>query len=113
VTDADRLREAGLRVISGDNHQHLVCRRCGRVADADCAAGHTPCLEPLAAAGFAIDRAEVTFWGLCPHCRARQDVPGESADVPRESADVPGESAEVPGESADVPRESAAPGLRP
>jgi len=71
---------------TGDNHQHLVCRRCGRVADADCAAGHAPCLEPLAAAGFAIDRAEVTFWGLCPHCRARQDVPGGSAEVSRESA---------------------------
>jgi Fur family transcriptional regulator, stress-responsive regulator len=64
---------------TGDNHQHVVCRRCGTVADVDCAIGHTPCLEPLASAGFAIDRAEVTFWGLCPRCRARGDQPGESA----------------------------------
>jgi Fur family ferric uptake transcriptional regulator len=83
VTDADRLREAGLRVTSARlailDHQHIVCRRCGTVADADCAAGPTPCLGPLASAGFAIDRAEVTFWGLCPQCRARRDRPGQSA----------------------------------
>jgi Fur family ferric uptake transcriptional regulator len=63
----------------GDNHQHLVCRRCGTIADVDRVTGHTPCLEPLASAGFAIDRAEVTFWGLCPQCRARRDRPGQSA----------------------------------
>jgi Fur family ferric uptake transcriptional regulator len=79
VTDADRLREAGLLGTSatGGDHQHLVCRRCGTVADVDCAAGHTPCLEPVASGGFVIDRAEVTFWGLCPQCRARKDQPGE------------------------------------
>lgn len=64
---------------TGDNHQHLVCRRCGTIADVDRVTGHPPCLEPLASAGFAIDRAEVTFWGLCPRCRARRDQPGESA----------------------------------
>ena len=97
MTDADRLREAGLRVTSArlaileavraGSHSgtdeiaraHIVCRRCGTVADADRVTGHTLCLEPLASAGFAIDRAEVTFWGLCPQCRARRDQPGESA----------------------------------
>ncbi len=59
------------------DHQHIVCRRCGTVADADCAAGPAPCLGPLASAGFAIDRAEVTFWGLCPSCRALRRRPGE------------------------------------
>jgi Fe2+ or Zn2+ uptake regulation protein len=63
---------------TGDNHQHLVCRRCGTVADVDCAAGHTFCLEPLASAGFVIDRAEVTVWGRCPRCRALKDLPGQS-----------------------------------
>ena len=62
---------------TGDNHQHIVCRRCGAVAEADCATGHTPCLEPPASAGFAIDRAEVTFWGLCPQCRALKGLPGQ------------------------------------
>jgi Fur family ferric uptake transcriptional regulator len=117
VTDADRLREAGLRVTSarlailevvragkhpgtdeiaragsparyesriGDNHQHIVCRRCGTIADVDRAAAPAPCLEPLASAGFAIERAEVTFWGLCPPCQALRNQPRESmAQGPR------------------------------
>jgi Fur family transcriptional regulator, stress-responsive regulator len=55
---------------TGDNHHHLVCRRCGTIADVDCGAGRSPCLAPPAVAGYAIDQAEVTFWGLCPRCQA-------------------------------------------
>ena len=54
---------------TGDNHHHLVCRSCGRMVDADCAAGHAPCLEPADAAGYEVDEAEVVFWGHCPDCR--------------------------------------------
>jgi Fur family transcriptional regulator, stress-responsive regulator len=53
----------------GDNHHHLVCRRCGTIADVDCAVGAAPCLEPSAAHGFAVDEAEVTFWGTCLSCQ--------------------------------------------
>ncbi|WBB97676.1 MULTISPECIES: Fur family transcriptional regulator [unclassified Solwaraspora] len=56
---------------TGDNHHHVVCRECGVVGDVDCAVGAAPCLEPTADHGFAIDEAEVTFWGLCPGCQAR------------------------------------------
>lgn len=52
----------------GDNHHHIVCRGCGRIADVDCTVGHSPCLTPSDAHGFAVDLAEVTFWGLCPRC---------------------------------------------
>ncbi len=52
----------------GDNHHHVVCRGCGAVADVDCTVGHAPCLAPSSTAGFRIDTAEVTFWGLCPDC---------------------------------------------
>jgi Fur family ferric uptake transcriptional regulator len=52
----------------GDNHHHLVCRRCGRTVDVDCAVGSTPCLAPADRAGFVVDEAEVTFWGHCPDC---------------------------------------------
>jgi Fur family transcriptional regulator, stress-responsive regulator len=52
----------------GDNHHHLVCRSCGFVADVDCAVGTTPCLTASDDHGFAIDEAEVTYWGLCPDC---------------------------------------------
>jgi Fur family transcriptional regulator, stress-responsive regulator len=54
----------------GDNHHHLVCRSCGTAVDVDCAVGAAPCLDPSDAAGFAIDEAEVTFWGLCPACQS-------------------------------------------
>ncbi|WP_306364327.1 Fur family transcriptional regulator [Nocardia sp. CC227C] len=54
---------------TGDNHHHLVCRSCGTVVDVDCAVGAAPCLEPASTHGFAIDEAEVVFWGLCPACR--------------------------------------------
>ena len=56
----------------GDNHHHLVCRACGVTADVDCAAGSAPCLEPTERHGFAIDEAEVTYWGLCPTCQTTQ-----------------------------------------
>ncbi|MCS5734762.1 Fur family transcriptional regulator [Herbiconiux daphne] len=53
----------------GDNHHHVVCTRCGAVADVDCVHGEAPCLAPSSTAGFAISTAEVTFWGLCPSCQ--------------------------------------------
>jgi Fur family transcriptional regulator, stress-responsive regulator len=62
----------------GDNHHHLVCKRCGAVADIDCAVGHAPCLEPAASHGYVIDEAEVTFWGLCAQCRARPVSDGQA-----------------------------------
>ncbi|MFF9121282.1 Fur family transcriptional regulator [Streptomyces massasporeus] len=52
----------------GDNHHHLVCRSCGAVADVDCAVGHAPCLTASDDRGFAVDEAEVIYWGLCPTC---------------------------------------------
>ena len=52
----------------GDNHHHVVCRSCGVIADADCAVGEAPCLTASDDHGFAIDEAEVIYWGLCPDC---------------------------------------------
>jgi len=52
----------------GDNHHHVVCRTCGTIADADCAVGEAPCLTASDDHGFAIDEAEVIYWGLCPDC---------------------------------------------
>jgi Fe2+ or Zn2+ uptake regulation protein len=51
-----------------DNHHHIVCRSCGAMADVDCAVGSAPCLTPSADHGYAIDEAEVIYWGLCPAC---------------------------------------------
>jgi Fur family ferric uptake transcriptional regulator len=54
----------------GDNHHHVVCRSCGVIADVDCAVGETPCLTASDDRGFAIDEAEVVYWGRCPDCAA-------------------------------------------
>jgi Fur family ferric uptake transcriptional regulator len=53
---------------AADNHHHVICRACGRVADVDCAIGAAPCLTPSDDLGFEIDEAEVIFWGRCPRC---------------------------------------------
>ncbi|HEY3480416.1 MAG TPA: Fur family transcriptional regulator [Streptomyces sp.] len=60
---------------AGDNHHHVVCRRCGRTEDVDCATGAAPCLTPDDAHGFTIEEAEVVFWGCCPGCTAERGTP--------------------------------------
>jgi Fe2+ or Zn2+ uptake regulation protein len=52
----------------GDNHHHVVCRSCGAIADVDCAVGEAPCLTASTDHGYALDEAEVIYWGLCPEC---------------------------------------------
>ena len=64
----------------GDNHHHVVCRSCGTVADVDCAVGDVPCLTASEDHGYAIDEAEVVYWGICPDCsetRLRPERPVE------------------------------------
>ena len=75
LTDAGLLRRiqpagsvARYEARVGDNHHHVVCRSCGRIADVDCATGETPCLTASDDGGFAIDEAEVVYWGRCPTC---------------------------------------------
>jgi len=64
----------------GDNHHHLVCRGCGQVVDVDCSVGSAPCLHAAEDRGFAIDGAEVIYWGRCPNCldEARPTPPPSS-----------------------------------
>lgn len=64
----------------GDNHHHVVCRRCGTIADIDCAVGEAPCLDAIDGGhGFVIDEAEVTYWGTCPSCQeSREPATSES-----------------------------------
>ena len=76
----------------GDNHHHLICRRCGMMADVDCAVGERPCLTPPSlptectrTSGFEIDEAEVIYWGTCAACRTRAASPDGPADRPSTS----------------------------
>jgi Fur family transcriptional regulator, stress-responsive regulator len=79
MTDADRLRAAGSPAThearAGHSQHHIVCRACGAVTGVDRLAGRAPCLAPRTGAGFAIDEAQVTFWGVCPRCRATTGRP--------------------------------------
>jgi Fe2+ or Zn2+ uptake regulation protein len=59
----------------GDNHHHLICRTCGVMVDVDCAVGSAPCLSAANDNGYAIDEAEVVYWGRCPDCQAQSEAP--------------------------------------
>lgn len=63
----------------GDNHHHLVCRRCNAVVDVDCVVGASPCLEPSESKGFVVEEAEIVFWGMCADCVAQG---GSTTPVP-------------------------------
>jgi Fur family transcriptional regulator, stress-responsive regulator len=54
----------------GDNHHHVVCRRCGDVANIDCATESAPCLEASNTNGFTIDEAESDVLGPVSHLPA-------------------------------------------
>lgn len=53
----------------GDNHHHLICKRCDRLVDVDCAVEYTPCLTPSQDWEFDVHEAEVIYWGICPDCK--------------------------------------------
>ena len=57
-----------------DNHHHFVCRACGSIRDVECAVGAAPCMEPRLPEEYDTQEAAVTFWGLCPGCRAAGPV---------------------------------------
>ena len=42
--------------------------------DVDCAVGYTPCLTANHDHGFAIDEAEVVYWGYCAACVTSRDT---------------------------------------
>jgi Fur family ferric uptake transcriptional regulator len=79
----------------GDNHHHVVCRTCGVIADVDCAVGSTPCLTASDDHGFAIDEAEVIYWGRCAECAAAASGP---AGARRAEGDQPAQPINETGE---------------
>ncbi len=83
----------------GDNHHHVVCRRCGAVADVDCAVGDTPCLTAADDSGFEIEEAEVTYWGRCPACAAATSASSGKLKVTRGAPHQPGHTSLAPVQS--------------
>ncbi|HUY86011.1 MAG TPA: Fur family transcriptional regulator [Acidimicrobiales bacterium] len=53
------------------SHHHLVCTRCGEIRDLDFEL-EVPTLPDEVQQDYALDRAEITFRGLCPACRQSQ-----------------------------------------
>jgi Fe2+ or Zn2+ uptake regulation protein len=78
----DLLEELGLVVRVGseggavvydprtDEHHHLVCRRCGAIADVDADVRTAAVLAAARDSGFAPDSAQVVVKGLCAECAA-------------------------------------------
>lgn len=53
-----------------DAHSHVVCVRCGKVADVSGVALDEDVLKKLSAiTGYAVDGANVRFYGLCEECK--------------------------------------------
>ncbi|MER7485577.1 Fur family transcriptional regulator [Streptomyces sp. NPDC126497] len=67
-------RPARYEIERHDNHHHFVCRACGSLRDVECAVGAAPCMQPRLPEGYDTQEAAVTFWGLCPGCRATTPV---------------------------------------
>ena len=76
---------------AGDNHHHAVCRQCGSITDVPCAVGEAPCLHASDPDGFAVDEAEVIYWGLCETCRTS---PPATSTTPTTSTDTDSTTAE-------------------
>jgi Fur family ferric uptake transcriptional regulator/Fur family peroxide stress response transcriptional regulator len=56
------------------DHHHLVCKRCGAIADVDAPVDRRQVLAAAAASGFAADDAQVVVRGLCAACATEADA---------------------------------------
>ncbi len=50
-----------------DNHNHFVCRKCGRVFDIDIEYDNS--MDNRNFGGFMIENHETVYKGLCPECK--------------------------------------------
>src|SRR6202035_1670338 len=91
-----------------------VCRVCGVIADVDCAVGEASCLTPSDDNGFALDEAEVIYWGLCQDCSASQrsrSQPCAEGNAPTPGRNVVADKAHAPAEHTASRSESQAPAI--
>lgn len=62
------------RCCATGHHHHVVCTECGAVAQAPCPVDSASLAQ--AADGFVVTGHEVTLYGLCPACAAREPSSG-------------------------------------
>jgi len=54
----------------GSSHHHLVCRSCGAIRDVEPSGVSRLHVADDQLAGYQLERADITFRGLCPDCAA-------------------------------------------
>ncbi len=54
-----------------EHHHHLVCSRCGRVADVEDGALAEAVAEIARRSGYRIESHRLELFGLCRHCQAK------------------------------------------
>ena len=70
-----RLDSAGtIRRFDGNTmpHRHILCMRCGKVADLPSDCGPIPDHESIHVDGFTVTGVRVEFEGVCDECRLTQ-----------------------------------------
>jgi Fur family transcriptional regulator, ferric uptake regulator len=66
VSGADRIWRFKAAQNEGHSHAHFHCAQCGSVF---CFESLQPAIAATLPAGFRLERAELTFHGVCPRCR--------------------------------------------
>lgn len=54
---------------NAENHVHIVCTNCGRIADLELPLGNELEMQAQGATDFAVNDYRLEFYGLCPDCR--------------------------------------------
>ena len=57
--------------LNGYNHQHIICERCGKIADFAMTKFPDPTEDVHKQTGFTTNRTKVEVYGVCPDCQGR------------------------------------------
>jgi Fe2+/Zn2+ uptake regulation proteins len=50
-------------------HAHLICTKCGKIMDAEASLAPAALHEIETLSGYAVARAQISLYGLCPDCK--------------------------------------------
>ncbi len=57
--------------LNGYNHQHIICERCGKIADFAMTKFPDPTEDVHKQTGYTTNRTKVEVYGVCPDCQGR------------------------------------------
>ncbi len=55
--------------IAKEHHHHIVCQKCGRTEEFDCASEVNLIISKLKSKEFELSSHSLEFFGLCPKCK--------------------------------------------